>query len=71
MKVGKFKVRLSCTILGFLSLIAVSIHAGIAMAQQPTAKQTYVYKTAKGVDIKADVYRPATDQVTPAIMRSQ
>jgi acetyl esterase/lipase len=68
MKVGKFKLSLSATLPGLLSLIAVSIQAGLAVAQQPTAKQTYVYKTAKGLDIKADVYRPATDQVTPAIM---
>ena len=68
MKVGKFKLRLSATLLGLVSLIAVSIQTGLAVAQQPTAKQTYVYKTAKGLDIKADVDRPATDQVTPAIM---
>ena len=67
MKVGKFKHRLSATLPGLLSL-AVSIQAGLAVAQQLTAKQTYVYKTAKGLDIKADVYRPATDQVTPAMM---
>jgi acetyl esterase/lipase len=68
MKVGKFKLRLSATLPGLLFSIAVSIQAGLAVAQQPTAKQTYVYKTAKGLDIKADVYRPAIDQVTPAIM---
>jgi len=48
MKVEKFKLRLSATLPGLLSLIAVSIQAGLAVAQQPTAKQTYVYKTGRG-----------------------
>lgn len=49
--------------------LAISFfQTGTAFAEKDPAKQTYVYKTVKGLDIKADVYRPKGHQVTPGIM---
>jgi acetyl esterase/lipase len=40
----------------------------IASGQQARTPETHVYKTVNGLDIKADVYRPAGGHVTPAIV---
>src|SRR5437016_12787362 len=57
------------THLAFVASVAtVCLEAWPALAQPSVSKHTYTYKTVGGLELRADVYHPAGDQVTPAIV---